>query len=83
MAFGLIASGDGLFTQTPVRIADVTDGTSNTAAFAESLLGNGQVPASPAQADPRYHVLEVPGGTDPTTWLEPVDDELYRKADAQ
>jgi quercetin dioxygenase-like cupin family protein len=25
----------------------------------------------------------LPDGTDPTTWLEPVDDELYRKADGQ
>jgi prepilin-type N-terminal cleavage/methylation domain-containing protein/prepilin-type processing-associated H-X9-DG protein len=66
VAYGLIASGDGLFTQTPVRIADITDGTSNTSAFAESLLGSGKVPASPAEADPRYHVLEVPGGNDTT-----------------
>ena len=66
VAYGLIASGDGLFTQTPVRLADITDGTSNTAAFSESLLGNGKVPASAAAADPRYAVLEVPGGGDPT-----------------
>lgn len=66
MGFGLIASGDGLFTQSPIRIADITDGTSNTIAFSESVLGNGQVPASPSQADVRYVVLEVPGGTDPT-----------------
>ena len=66
VAFGLIASGDGLFTQSPIRIADITDGTSNTAAFSESTLGNGAMPASPATADPRMVVLEVPGGTDPT-----------------
>jgi prepilin-type N-terminal cleavage/methylation domain-containing protein/prepilin-type processing-associated H-X9-DG protein len=66
IGFGLIASGDGLFTQTPIRIGDILDGTSNTAAFSESLLGNGMVPASAAAADPRFVVLEVPGGNDPT-----------------
>jgi prepilin-type processing-associated H-X9-DG protein len=66
VGFGLIATGDGLFTQVPVRIADITDGTSNTAAFSESTLGNGNVPASAAVADPRLIVVEVPGGSDPT-----------------
>lgn len=66
VGYGLIASGDGLFTQTAIRIGDITDGLSNTAAFAESTLGNGQVPASAAAADPRRVVLEVPGGNDPT-----------------
>jgi prepilin-type N-terminal cleavage/methylation domain-containing protein/prepilin-type processing-associated H-X9-DG protein len=61
-----ISDGNGLFVQTPIRIADVTDGLSNTAAFSESTLGTGQVPASPAAADPRFVVLEVPGGNDPT-----------------
>ena len=66
VAFGLIASGDGLFTQTPLRHRDVSDGLSNTAAFAESTLGNGQASPSAAAADPRLVVLEVPGGNDPT-----------------
>jgi prepilin-type N-terminal cleavage/methylation domain-containing protein len=66
IGFGLIASGDGLFTQTAVRIADITDGTSHTAAFSESRLGTGAVPTGPANADPRLVVLEVPGGSDPT-----------------
>jgi prepilin-type N-terminal cleavage/methylation domain-containing protein/prepilin-type processing-associated H-X9-DG protein len=61
-----IPDGNGVFAQTPVRIADITDGTSNTAAFSESTLGTGQVPASPAAADSRFVVLEVPGGNDPT-----------------
>src|SRR3954470_4195160 len=57
-----IPDGNGAFAQNPVRIADITDGTSNTAAFSESTLGNGQVPASASAADPRLVVLEVPGG---------------------
>jgi prepilin-type N-terminal cleavage/methylation domain-containing protein/prepilin-type processing-associated H-X9-DG protein len=66
VGFGLIASGDGLFTQTPVRIADIRDGTSNTAAFSESIIGNGVLPTGFPPADPRLVVLEVPGGSDPT-----------------
>jgi len=65
VGFGLIASGDGMFTQTPVKLVEITDGTSNTAAFSESTLGNGQSPAGPA-IDARFYVLEVPGGNDPT-----------------
>jgi prepilin-type N-terminal cleavage/methylation domain-containing protein/prepilin-type processing-associated H-X9-DG protein len=63
VGFGLIASGDGLFTERPVRIGDITDGTSNTAAISESTLGTGSVGSPP---DPRTAVLEVPGGADPT-----------------
>jgi prepilin-type N-terminal cleavage/methylation domain-containing protein/prepilin-type processing-associated H-X9-DG protein len=61
-----IPDGNGAFAQTPVRIAEITDGTSNTAAFSESTLGNGTVPAGASSADPRLVVLEVPGGNDPT-----------------
>lgn len=64
VGYGLIASGDGLFTQTPVRLGDITDGTSNTAAFSESTLGPGG--SAPTAPDPRAVVLEVPGGNDPT-----------------
>ena len=63
-----IAEGNGVFAQIPVRIADITDGTSNTAAFSESLIGNGTTIAS-IPTDPqaiRLAVLEVAGGTDPT-----------------
>ena len=66
VGFGLIASGDGLFTQTPMRHGNILDGLSNTAAFSESTLGNGQTPASASAADPRFAVLEVPGGNDTT-----------------
>jgi prepilin-type N-terminal cleavage/methylation domain-containing protein/prepilin-type processing-associated H-X9-DG protein len=66
VGFGLIASGDGVFTQTPLAIRDITDGTSNTAAFSESILGNGVTSTGPIPSDPRREVLEVPGGNDPT-----------------
>jgi prepilin-type N-terminal cleavage/methylation domain-containing protein len=63
-----IGTGNGVFAQVPTRIADVTDGLSNTAAFSESLIGNGAtltgVPTSPQLI--RLAVLEVAGGNDPT-----------------
>ena len=63
-----IADGNGVFAQVPVRIADITDGTSNTAAFSESTLGNGAavtgVPTDPQTI--KLVVLEVAGGNDPT-----------------
>ena len=63
-----IPDGNGVFAQLPVRIADILDGTSNTAAFSESLIGNGNTPTGPP-TDPlqiRLVVLEVSGGSDPT-----------------
>jgi prepilin-type N-terminal cleavage/methylation domain-containing protein/prepilin-type processing-associated H-X9-DG protein len=62
ISFGLIAAGDGLFNQAPVKHGDITDGLSNTAAFSESTLGNGIA----GVADPRFAVFEVTGGGDTT-----------------
>jgi prepilin-type N-terminal cleavage/methylation domain-containing protein/prepilin-type processing-associated H-X9-DG protein len=65
-----IATGNGIFAQVPTRIGGISDGTSNTAAFAESTLGNGVAPATGSRpSDPRFVVLEVPGGGDPTPAL--------------
>jgi prepilin-type N-terminal cleavage/methylation domain-containing protein/prepilin-type processing-associated H-X9-DG protein len=66
VGFGLIASGDGLFTQTPVAFREITDGLSHTAAISESILGNGANSTGPTPIDPHREVLEVPGGNDPT-----------------
>jgi len=66
IGYGLIASGDGLFTQTPLGFRDLLDGSSNTVAFSETLLGNGTGSPGPAPTDPRRDVLEVPAGSDPT-----------------
>ncbi|MFO0799154.1 MAG: DUF1559 domain-containing protein [Gemmataceae bacterium] len=64
-AYTKIGDGNGVFAQTPVRIADILDGTSNTVAFSESILGNGQAVSGPP-TDTRFVVLEVAGGNDPT-----------------
>jgi prepilin-type N-terminal cleavage/methylation domain-containing protein/prepilin-type processing-associated H-X9-DG protein len=66
VGFGLIASGDGVFTQSPMGFRDLVDGSSNTAAFSESLLGNGVTSAGATPSNPQREVLEVPGGSDPT-----------------
>ena len=62
VAYGLIASGDGVFTQNRLGFNSLTDGSSNTAAFSESLLGSGTATGQ----NPRLEVLEIPGGGDTT-----------------
>jgi len=66
VGYGLIASGDGLFTQTPLGFRDVTDGLSNTAAISESILGHGGISTGPTPTDYRRDMLLVPGGNDTT-----------------
>ena len=39
--YATIQNGNGIFAQVPVRVGDIVDGTSNTAAFSESTLGTG------------------------------------------
>ena len=64
-SFTKIPDGNGIFAQVPVRVGDIADGTSNTAAFSESTLGNG-VPVTGIPSDARFIILEVAGGNDPT-----------------
>jgi prepilin-type processing-associated H-X9-DG protein len=67
VAWGKYANSDGLFGQTPYRIADVADGLSNTVAFSESLVGPGggvEPPVgTPPLQDARRQVLTLAGGT--------------------
>jgi prepilin-type N-terminal cleavage/methylation domain-containing protein/prepilin-type processing-associated H-X9-DG protein len=69
---GDYVSGDGIFLLThPIAIKDVTDGTSNTAAFSESVYGNGlaaQSPLPPGSADPTVVAIDINGSAmDPDT----------------
>jgi prepilin-type processing-associated H-X9-DG protein len=66
VGFGLIASGDGVFTQTNLGFREMIDGSSYTMAFSESTLGKGTASTGPTPLDPRREVLEVPGGNDTT-----------------
>jgi prepilin-type N-terminal cleavage/methylation domain-containing protein/prepilin-type processing-associated H-X9-DG protein len=79
--YGSPLNSDGMFQGVrPLRVADVTDGTSNTAAMSESLLGQGPENYSgttpPAPADPQYVYGYVGFGTpisaaacgSPSTW---------------
>jgi prepilin-type N-terminal cleavage/methylation domain-containing protein/prepilin-type processing-associated H-X9-DG protein len=61
-----IPTGNGIFAQTPAKVASVMDGLSNTAAFSESILGDGNAAISMPPSNPKLVVLEVAGGNDPT-----------------
>jgi prepilin-type N-terminal cleavage/methylation domain-containing protein/prepilin-type processing-associated H-X9-DG protein len=64
--YGLIAAGDGVFTQANQGFRSLTDGSSNTVAFSESILGTGMASTGSVPSDPKREVLEVPGGNDTT-----------------
>jgi len=66
---GLIESGDGVFTQSPLGFRDVLDGLSNTAAISETILGHGAASTGTTPGDARREILLVPGGSDPTPAL--------------
>jgi prepilin-type N-terminal cleavage/methylation domain-containing protein/prepilin-type processing-associated H-X9-DG protein len=57
---GSRSPGDGIFyNNSRTRIADVTDGTSNTALMSEQILGPGGPAPSSAQVDVRLHYGSV------------------------
>ncbi len=62
-SFHIVYEADGvMFANSRIRIGDITDGTSNTAAMSESLLGDGAESATgstpPAQANRVYAYLD-------------------------
>jgi hypothetical protein len=64
---GDAAVGNGMFYQnSQVRVADVTDGTSHTVAFSESILGAGGPAQSGATGDPRLFYKSISVALDAT-----------------
>jgi prepilin-type processing-associated H-X9-DG protein len=67
-AYLKIGDGNGAFAQTPVSLAAIRDGLTNTAAFSESIIGHGlSVSSLPTDRETtQLVVLEVSGGNDTT-----------------
>jgi prepilin-type N-terminal cleavage/methylation domain-containing protein len=64
---GSATNADGvIFARSSVKFAHITDGTSNTVCFSETLLGNGVTSTGATPGDYRREVFELPAGT-PTT----------------
>lgn len=61
---GSSANADGvIFARSNVRFSDITDGTSVTAAFGESILGSGTDTTGPAPTEALRQVIELPMAT--------------------
>ncbi|HVK07909.1 MAG TPA: DUF1559 domain-containing protein [Gemmataceae bacterium] len=66
-AAGSLTAADGVFfLGSTVRLDDVTDGTSSTAAFSERTLGIGSGQPSISPGDPTRAMRELGAATDPT-----------------
>jgi prepilin-type N-terminal cleavage/methylation domain-containing protein/prepilin-type processing-associated H-X9-DG protein len=66
-ANGALTAADGVFfLGSTVRLEDVTDGTSSTAAFSERTLGAGSGQPTTAPGDATRAMRELPAATDPT-----------------
>jgi prepilin-type N-terminal cleavage/methylation domain-containing protein/prepilin-type processing-associated H-X9-DG protein len=64
--YGLIAAGDGVFNQVPLGFRELIDGSSNTAAISESLIGSGATTPANSPESRRRQRLLVAGGNDTT-----------------
>jgi prepilin-type processing-associated H-X9-DG protein len=66
--FGHLGNGgDGVFYDgSKTSFRKITDGSSHTAAFSESLLGDNQASTMALPTSNRMHVLELSGGSDTT-----------------
>lgn len=63
---GLIDVGDGVFiTDRGLGFRDFADGSSNTAAMSETLLGDSQTPSGSIPKDYRREIFSAPGGNAP------------------
>lgn len=65
--YGSLTDADGVFfAGSKIRFRDVTDGSSQTAAFSERTLGPGQPAAPPSPRERTRYILELPGAADTT-----------------
>ena len=67
VGYGNLKSGDGVFFHNSATgLRKITDGSSHTAAFSESLLGNNLPSSGTAPTEAGLQVLELQGGADTT-----------------
>lgn len=65
--FGSLTDGDGVFFKgSRIGLRDLTDGSTNTVAMSERLIGTGRQSTALLESDPQRLMLEIPGGDDTT-----------------